>query len=163
MPLRLFKKLKCYGELFLDPFLQDEVKLQFSSFLFPKGGDLICRDTGGDFLAQEIKAEHVAGEKLTTFFREKETARRIISCVGNSGAQEQVQEKKGRAEMFFDTRTAAGSPFLDFTGSTQIRDPDLSHGFARPADRPLQHHEAFGELLVTEEILFASIQDIPCP
>jgi hypothetical protein len=86
-----------------------------------------------------------------------------MSCVRNSGAQQKVQKKEGRAEVFFDARTAAGTPFLHLTGSAQTRNPDLSHGFARPADRLLQHHEAFGELLVTEEILFASIQDIPCP
>jgi hypothetical protein len=47
--------------------MEDEKKIQLNAFLFTESGDLVRRYAGGDLATKKIDAEHVAGEKLTTF------------------------------------------------------------------------------------------------
>jgi hypothetical protein len=104
--------------------MEGKNKVQFNSLLVTKTCNLPGADPRRNFLAKEVDAEDVTGEKAAALLRQEEAACRVMPRFRDFSVQQQIQQDEGSAVAPFNAGAATRTAFLFFAGSANVRNAE---------------------------------------
>ena len=91
----------------MDSLVEKKKKLELRAFFVAKTPYLVRVRMVGDFFAEIVDAENVAGEELTAFLSQKKTACGVMPFCWETDIQQQIDEQQKTAIMILQAGAAA--------------------------------------------------------